>query len=180
MKMISHIFVNSSVANMFIELVLITSVPNQHRALWDGGIGGHRLVPTKESKGFHFYHHRGSTDACWIWSEVVHQQQQHWEDCESWDTSHSQGRERLYKLPLELGKTRGGDLPHIMCACYQQIPPIEETSILLSHSLHFQQTPIVRTRSTEATLLALKLQDQVQSLLKQCSQSGVAPLCPAL
>ena len=30
--MASHIFVNSRVANMFIELVLIASVPNQHRA----------------------------------------------------------------------------------------------------------------------------------------------------
>ena len=115
-----------------------------------------------------------STDACWIWSEAVHQQQQHWGDCESWDTSHSQGRKRLYKLPLELGKTPGGDLPHIMCACYEQ------TSILLSLILS-QQTPIVRTRSTEATLLALKLQDQVQSLLKQCSEWCCITLpCPVV
>ena len=123
----------------------------------------------------------GSTDACWIWSQVVHQQQQHWGDCESWDTSHSQGRERLYKLHKELGKTRGGDLSHIMCACYEQIPPIEETNILLSCSLHFQQTPLVRARSTEATLLAPKLQDQVQSLLKQCTELWCTTLpCPVV
>jgi len=60
-----------------------------------------------------------------------------------------------------------------MCACYEQIPPIEETSILLSRSLHFQQT--------EATLLAPKLQDQVQSLLKQCTELWCTTLpCPVV
>ena len=69
---------------------------------------------------------------------------------------------------------------HYVCLLWTDTSYIGDKYSPLSHSLHFQQTPIVRTRSTEATLLALKLQDQVQSLLKQCSQSGVAPLCPAL
>ena len=61
-------------------------------------------------------------------------------------------------------------ITYYVCLLWSDTSYMEETSILLSPSLHFLQTPIVKARSTEATLLAPKLQDQVQSLLKQCTE----------
>ena len=172
MKMVSHIFVNSSVADMFIELIFnnSSSIEETVRHQPQSGERFYKL-PLKGIKRFSLL------TTPWdpqmrlsdLWSEAVHQQQQHWGDCETWDTSHSQGRDST-RCPLNWAGPWGGDLSHTMWACSKQIPPLEEASNLLYCSFNFLQAPIVWARSTKAALLALEWARSSAEFAKQCTE----------